>query len=165
MYHDYKYKLSGRITFDPIDLTKKHVEQSEWKNSAIVLIDNDDFCEYYAWFINIRYRIYPLKPLRGLHFTIINDKVLDNEKYLEAKEKYNNTIVEIEYSIDPRTDGKHWWLNAKSEDAEAIRISCGLEPKPYWGFHITIGRVHGERRIEHSNYIHDLIKKYGNEYN
>ena len=163
MYHDYKFKLSGKITFDPIDLTKKHVKQSGWKKTAIVLIDNKDFYKYYSWFVMKRYNLELQPPQRGLHFTIINDKV-SNEKYEYAKKKFNNTIVNFEYAVDPRSDNHHWWLGVKSEDAEAIRSACDLEPRPYWGFHVTIGRADGDLRLQHSTYIHGLIEKYGKEY-
>lgn len=164
MYHDYKFKLSGKITFDPVDLTKKHVKQSAWKKTAVVLIDNKDFYKYYSWFVKKRYNLELQPPQRGLHFTIINDKV-PNEKYQQAKKLYNGTVVDFEYAVDPRSDGNHWWLGVRSEDAENIRIASGLEPKPFWGFHLTIGRADGELRLQHSNYILNLIKKYGKEYN
>ena len=163
MYHDYKYKLSGKLTFDPIDLTKKHVKQSAWKNTAIVLIDNMDFCSYYAWFIKKRYNLELQRPQRGLHFTIINDRV-NSRKFNEAKKLYDNTIINLEYAVDPRTDNKNWWLGVKSEDAEKIRVTAGLEARPYWGFHLTVGRADGDLREQHSTYIHNLIKKYGKEY-
>lgn len=165
MYHDFKFKISGKITFDPSDLTKKHEKQSTWKSTAIVLIDNLDFCKYYSWFVKKRYNLELQMPQRGLHFTIINDKVSDMKLYDDTRKKYNNSIVNLEYAVDPRTDGKHWWLAVRSEDAQIIRDSCGLEPKPYWGFHLTTGRADGDLRIQHSTYIHELIKKYGNEYN
>ena len=103
-------------------------------------------------------------PQRGLHFTVINDKVLNKKAYQEAKKKYDNTIINLEYAIDPRTDGKHWWVGVRSEDAQEIRVASGLEAKPFWGLHLTIGRADGDLRLEHSNFIHNLIKKYNNEY-
>lgn len=163
MYHDYKFKLSGKITFDPVDLTKKHVKQSTWKKTALVLIDNKDFYKYYSWFVKKRYNLELQPPQRGLHFTIINDKV-SNEKYQKAKAKYDGSVVNFEYAVDPRTDDHHWWLGVKSEDAEKIRIECGLEGNPYWGFHLTIGRADGDLRIKHSTYIHNLIKNFGEGY-
>ncbi len=163
MYHDYKYKLSGKIIFDPIDLTKKHGKQSSWKKTAIVLIDNIDFCKYYSWFIKKRYNLELQMPQRGLHFTIINDKV-NSSLYNLAKQLYDGKIINLEYAIDPRTDSFHWWVGVKSEDAENIRFTAGLEPRPYWGFHLTVGRADGALREAHSTYIHGLIKKFGNEY-
>lgn len=164
MYHDYKFKLSGRITFDPIDLTKKHVKQSEWKSTAIVLLNNLDLCKYYCWFIKKRYNLELQMPQRGLHFTVINDRISNKRAYQQVKKKYNNTTIDLEYAIDPRTDGKHWWLGVRSEDAEKIRVECGESARPFWGFHLTVGRADGDLRLQHSNTIHELIKKYGGEY-
>lgn len=160
-----KFKISGKIIFDPVDLTRKHKDQSKWKKSVIVLIDNIDFCKYYSWFVKKRYNLELQMPLRGLHFTIINDKVSDHKKYLRAKDKYNKKNITITHDINIRTDSKHWWFKAECELAKEVRKSCGLPPDPYWGFHITVGRADGALREEHSKYIHELIKKYGKEYN
>ena len=162
-YHNYIFKQTGKIVFDPIDLTKKHTRQSEWKKSAIVLIDDPDFCAYYSWFILKRYNLELQRPLRGVHFTIINDKV-NARLFNQSKQLYDNNIINLEYGVDPRTDNKNWWVGVKSEDAEKIRFTAGLEPRPYWGFHLTIGRADGTLREAHSTYIHGLIKKFGNEY-
>jgi len=163
-YHNYIFKQTGKIVFDPVDLTKKHVRQSEWKKSAIVLINDPDFCAYYSWFIKKRYNLELQRPLRGVHFTVINDKVSDNKKYQYAKEKYNNRIINLEYSVDPRIKNKNWWVGVKSDDAEKIRLAAGLESKPYWGFHLTIGRIN-ESKLIHNEYIEKLINEDGNSAN
>ena len=49
-------KTHGKIIFDPLDLTKKHKNQSDWKRMSIISI-NDDACDYYAWFIKKRYNL------------------------------------------------------------------------------------------------------------
>jgi hypothetical protein len=166
-YHDYIFNTKGTIVFDPPDVTNKHEKQSSWKKVAMVIINNPDFCSYYSWFVKKRYNLELFKPLRGMHFTVINDEVKLPEqliKYNEGKLKHNRTTINIEYGIDVRTDDISWWVGARSTDAEQIRLECGLPVKPYWGFHITIGRVDGDWRIENSKYIHNLIKNYGGDY-
>ena len=163
-YHDYKFKHKGKLIFDPEDMTKKHSKQSSWKKSAIVFLNDPDFCGYYSWFIKKRYNLDIMKPIRGVHFTVINDRVEDLKKYEEAKKIYNNTYVNLEYAVNPRTDGYHWYVAVKSPEAESIRVAAGFEAKPYFGFHITVGRADGELRLAHSTYIGGLIKKYGKEY-
>lgn len=156
--------IKAKVVFDPKDLTKKHQAQSDWKKHVIAFINEPDFCDYYMWFLKKRYNLFLVKPIRGVHFTIINDKVADEAKYIESKRLYDGKIIDIEYDLDVRTDGKHWWFRAWSNDSSFIRQSCGLE-KPYWGPHITIGRAEGRAfEQEHSQYIHKLIKTFGNEY-
>lgn len=163
-YHDYKFKLQGIIEFDPVEVTKKQEKQSSWKKVALVMIDCPDFWKYYSWFVKKRYNLELVTPIRGAHFTVINDRVSDLKQYEYCKSIYNGSIVNFEYAIDLRTDDVSWWVGVKSEDAEKIRTTCGLPPKPFWGFHITIGRADGDLRLQHSKYIHSLIKTYGGEY-
>lgn len=159
-----KFKLhtKGKVIFDPKNETKKHVRQSIWKKTVIAYI-NSDISKYYAWFIKKRYNITLNTPLRGTHLSIISDKVDYEILYMLAKSKYNKKNIDIYYSSNVRTDGIHWWLNAKCKLAEEIRLCAGLKEQPYFGFHITIGRAN-EKNLEHSKYIHKLITDYGNEY-
>ena len=158
------FELSGKLLFDPENKTKKHERQSEWKRTAMIMIDDGELARYYAWFIEKRYNLKLSRPLRGTHLTIINDRFFgDQTGYKQVRNKYDGT--EIKFFIDPdvRTDGNHWWMNAVCPMAEQIREEATLNPKPYFGFHITIGRPH-ERDEHHSHYIHRLIRTYGKEY-
>lgn len=160
----FDFEIKGKIVFDPPELTNKHEKQSSWKRVVIAMIDCPDFWKYYSWFIKKRYNLELVSPIRGTHFTVINDRI-DNNFYFEyAKSKYDGKPINIKYNIDVRTNDSSWWLNAYSDEAEQIRIECGLPAKPYFDFHITIGRADGPLRLEHSKYIHHLIKTFGKEY-
>jgi hypothetical protein len=132
------FEIKGKIVFDPINKTKKHHNQASWKKVAMVEF-RDDIWSYYSWFLEKRFNLKLNKPLRGTHFTIIND-IVDDEVYLQAKELFDGKEVTIQY--DPnlvRSNKKgHWWLKAYSDDAQNIRNVMGLGD-PYFGFHITIG--------------------------
>lgn len=156
-------KVKGKLIYDPDHKTKKHQEQGEWKRTAMAFIDGGELSNYYAWFIEKRFKIKLSTPLRGTHLTVISDRFKFDVLYQVSKSKYNKKILDIEYNPDVRTDGKHWWLNARCPQAEEIRFNAGLDKKPYFGFHITIGRPH-QNDCDQSHYIHDLIKKYGNEF-
>ncbi len=166
-YHNYIFTVQGRLVFDLPDVTKKHVKQASWKKTALVMIENPDFCNYYAWFVKKRYNLELYRPLRDTHFTVINDKIETEEellKYEEGRAKHNGKMINVEYGIDVRTDDISWWLGARSLEAEQVRIDCGLPARAYWGFHITIGRVDGDWRIENSKNVHALIKTFGGNY-
>lgn len=132
------FKVKGKISFDPINVTKKHSKQAEWKKVAIVEL-KDDYYALYSWFLEKEHGVKLNKPLRGSHFTVINDIVSD-EIYLQAKEIFEGK--EITMYIDPtnvRANEKgHWWIKVYSDDAQNIRNVIGLG-KPYFGFHLTIG--------------------------
>lgn len=163
--------LSGKIGFEPENKTKKHTIQSSWKKMAMVYIDGE-LTEYYSWFIARRYNLTLNKPLRGAHISFINDSIKDlsvNEtKTIEqieldwevVKTKWDKKIVPVVIDLNPRTDDRTWWFNIPHDERallQGIRAELGLG-KPYWGMHMTIGYAN-EKNIDHSMYIHRLIKQ------
>lgn len=166
-----KLLLTGKIVFEPEDVTKKHEAQSSWKHIAMVFLDGD-VTEYYSWFIKKRYGLTLNRPLRGAHISFINDSFKDmslngkrssNEvKYIwkKVKHKWNGITVPIMLDLNPRTDDKHWWLNVHKDYRDTlhtIRGELGLG-RPYYGLHMSIGYTN-EKNIEQSKYIHRLIKR------
>ena len=155
----------GKLVFDVDDLTNKHRQQSTWKKHVIAFIDNPDFCDYYAWFISQKYDLRFTKPIRGTHLTLVNDRLSDfknasEETYQESKEKYDGTEIDIRDSLNPKTDGTHWWFKSRTDMGVRIREEMGISLKPYFGYHITIGRISGKSwEIEQGKYIHKLIER------
>lgn len=163
--------LTGRIGFNPEDKTNKHLLQSSWKKIAMVFIEGD-VCEYYAWFLQKRYNITLNKPIRGAHVSFINDSMRDltqdNDKLEEeilqlwedVKAKWDGKEIDIVLDLNPKTNGRIWWLNIPEEERaglQAIRNELGLD-KPFFGMHMSIGYAN-EKIIEHNTYIHESIKQ------
>ena len=149
---------NGKLIVSPIDKTKKHLEQSEWKKVAIVEL-RDDTCKYYQWFLNRRFGLQFIQPLRGPHITIINDRISDltNQTILDF---HNRKKINFEFDEkNVRSNGEHWWLNIHIPEAEEIRKNCGLPARPYFGFHLTIGAVNEKNRA-HSDYILECCKRF-----
>jgi hypothetical protein len=154
------FTVKGKIVFDPKDMTRKHAAQSDWKRSAIVLLDCDTHL-YYMWLLERRFGLKLNRPLRGTHFTIINDRVNTKERtesFERAKEKWDGKEVEFTYKPDYRTDDKHFWFRVHSDDAIQIRTDAELG-KPHWGFHLTVGLV-SEKYQEDCAYIHRMMLKF-----
>lgn len=168
-------KISGKILFDPDNVTNKQERQGEWKKVAMVMIPGD-IHSYYAWFIKKRYNLPLHSPIRGAHISFINDRAGDtNGKWKEVKEKWNGKSIDIILSLDPRSDGESWWLNIPNEHRDglhSIRAELGLE-RPFFGLHMTIGTavnsypriddgINAQRALgmneEHSRYILNLLK-------
>jgi len=162
--------LVGKIIFDPVDKTKKHFHQSDWKHVAMVLFDGD-ITEYYAWFIKKRYNLILNKPLRGGHVSFINDsfndmslngvRSMEEVKTLwgQVKKKWDGREIEIVLDVEPHFNKKHWWLIVPDENRtllQSIRNELGLG-NPYYGFHMSIGYAN-EKNIIHHEYICRLIK-------
>lgn len=153
---------NGIFVFDPKDETNKHVNQSSWKTTAMIVFEDCEIDKYYAWFIKRRFGLTLNRPLRDPHVSFINDRKSDMNytEYERIRSVYHNTRVEVEY--DPnliRTNGDHWWLRCSCLLAEEIRNDIGLNKRPFFDFHITIGYAN-EKNIEHSKYILRQILKY-----
>lgn len=153
-------ELPTRIHFDPKDLTRKHKEQRSWKR--VVLCETDcDVEGYYAWFLQKRFNLKLNAPMRGAHITIVNDKVPDIQLFDQMREIFHNK--ELIFKFDPaeiRTNVRHWWIRVHCDDVANIRTVLGLDAKPHFGLHMTIGMVN-DKNLFHSQYIHDTIMRYG----
>ena len=155
------FTIKGILEFDPINVTKKHDNQSSWKKVAMVRFDNDDDTwAYYSWFLKKRFNLNLNKPLRGTHMTILND-IVDDNLYEMGRQLFHGKEITIQYDpSDIRSNKKgHWWLKSYSDDAHNIRTVVGLDPKPYFGLHITIGLA-THLQLEHSKYITEQCIKF-----
>lgn len=159
MYLCQMFEIRGKIEFDPVNVTKKHVKQSSWKKTAMVKFHCDTWA-YYAWFLQKRFNLKLNKPLRGTHITIINDMV-DSEIYTQARKIFHGQ--ELTFKYDPTNiranDKGHWWLKVYCDDVRNIRNAMGLTSDPYFGLHMTIGLA-THLQLEHSNYIKDQCVRF-----
>lgn len=163
--------LTGKVIFDPVNLTTKHKKQSGWKKIAFIEFEGD-LCEYYAWFLMKRYNLILNKSVRAAHISVVNDSINDlslngelsneeiNKKWNNIKDKYNNKEIEVIIDLDVRTNGNHWYLNVPHDlNKPLIDIRCDLGlGDPYYKLHMSVGYPH-PLHIEHSEYIHDMIVK------
>jgi hypothetical protein len=169
--------VKGKVVFDPPDKTKKHGSQSNWKKVAYLEISGD-ICDYYRWFIENRFSLPLMNPLRGAHITFINDSHKDLGENLDMwhniKKKWKGKELEVELELTPKTDGVNWWLTVTESSRDSlhgIRTELGLG-RPFWGLHMTIGYATASYdefeegvekasrdNIAHSKYIHGLAIK------
>ena len=168
------YEVKAILEFVPINVSKKHHQQSSWKKVAMARFpENDETYRYYKWLLEQRFGlripdVNPFEwkgrlndPLRGTHVTVIND-IVDDEIYLQAKEIFHGKEITIQY--DPtlircnRKGEKMWWhIKVYSDDINNIRTAMGLGA-PFHSPHITIGLVN-PKFIEHTEYIVESCEK------
>ena len=156
------FTIRGKVLFDLYDVTNKHKKQSPWKKTAFVLLDCDTDI-YYSWFLEKRFGLILGRPLRGFHFTVINDRIETEEGiklYENVKERWNNREVSFSFDSDYRSNGKHFWFKVISEDANNIRKEAGLD-NLYHSFHVTIGRVQIKQK-DFCEYVHRLMLLFPN---
>jgi hypothetical protein len=147
----------GIMDWEPENKTRKHQTHSKWKRVAMIKT-GCDLEMYYAWFLERRFNLVLNKTIRGSHVTFISEEI-DFKTFEEASNLWHGKELEFFYEIEPRTDGKHWWLRVHSPQAEEIRQSLGLEREPYFAFHLTLGHAN-EKWIEHSEYVLRQCKKF-----
>lgn len=154
--------IKGKIQFNPPDSTTKHHKQASWKRMVIINIPGETHL-LYNWFINRRYSFTLNPPLRGTHLSLVNDSIRDFKDpsiWESMKQKWDGKEIEIQYDVDVRSNGIHWYLKV-SPETEALLDSIRAEltlGKPYYSYHITIGNCNN-KNIEQSEYILDCIKK------
>jgi len=155
-------KTTGKIFFQPPNITKKQHLQDDWKSVAIVLI-NDDTEAYYRWFLEKRFNLKLNKTLRGSHLTFINDRFDNKNLFNELKKKYDNVEVDITYNPkDLRYGNNCWFILCQSPVLMEIRNELNLG-KPFFDFHITLGRAE-HLQAEHSEYIKKTLKNFNQYY-
>lgn len=64
--------IKAKLDFEPPNITNKHLKQSEWKYTAIAVL-NDDTDAYYRWFIERMFGLILNKPCRKTHVTFLSD--------------------------------------------------------------------------------------------
>ena len=150
-------KMVGILDFEPVNVTKKHIHQSDWKCVAVIKTDCD-MDDYLAWFLERRFNLKLCRNLRSAHITIISDR-MNKTSFQEGAPLFNGKEIEFSIERQPRSNGKHWWVKVDCPQAEAIRKSLGLSETPYFDFHFTIGHAN-EKNLEHSKYVYDQILKF-----
>ena len=150
----------GILKFDPVNMTKKHNKQGEWKKSALIEVHDDTYL-YYQWLIQKRYPLiqgvlgndnWINSPLRGTHVTIINDRMSDIDLWNKIKEKYHNKEIHFFYDWEGlRNNGKHIYFKVECPMGQEVR-DFGNLGDPYFGFHMTIGLIPKDAgiKIEHN---------------
>jgi hypothetical protein len=147
-------KVPAKIHFEVPHVSKKHIEQSEWKTVVIALIDGS-ITQYYSWFIYKRFGLKLVQPLRGGHITFVSDRTELISNYSETKAQWNNKVVEVQLNLDYKTNGKHWWLRAECSAFTQIRSQLGLAA-PFYSFHMSIGYTN-ESNLAQSLYAYQLL--------
>lgn len=88
------------------------------------------YCERYGWEI--------VKGSRwGPHISVVSG---ERPKDIKLWKSLPNKKCWFNYSVVQKTDGHFIWLDVQSKDLEKIRKDLGLSEKPYFSFHLTLGR-------------------------
>lgn len=151
--------LEGTIKFDPNNITNKHRRQSTWKKVVICEFENDQYDYLWRWYLKKRFNLKLNVPLRGSHITLVNDRYLSNMYWNIVKYFLDGKTVKVKITNNLRSNGSHWWLLIKRPILFWLIRRWLLLGKKYYGYHYTIGSA-DKNNYEHSEYIHQISKKY-----
>ena len=172
-----EFKCNGKLIFDPVPVSgsAEKMHKDYWMIINIVGDDGEDLGDYYRFLLSKRfglrvqtsvtdreeltkYHYFGLKLQKSAwatHVSVCRGERVESWNYF--KDKYNGLEVEFEYSINPRTSGLHWWLNAKCDKALDIREEMGLQREGKYGLHLTLGNPTFQFE-EKNEYLHELYK-------
>ena len=77
-------------------------------------------------------------PIWKSHITVVrgsDDFNVSKLGFLEGKE-----ISFRYYPEEINTNGLYWWIEVFSKELEELRFCLGLDPRPKYDFHLTIGK-------------------------
>jgi hypothetical protein len=131
-------EVVGKYVFDPLALTHSEKLFKPWW--CIILLDeNDDTGDYYRWFVKKRYGLKLQRPAFGTHISLIRGEETTPANWKIFKEKYDGKPVKFTHESELRTNGKHWWIRIKCDEAKDMREEMGYPREGKWGLHLTIG--------------------------
>jgi hypothetical protein len=126
----FNFTAKGRIRYS--------TPKSQGGNGWVVIDCPFDIMFYYNricnWLLWTGGRI--TYPLHGSHITVVSGKHTECD---ESNWGYRDgEYVDFEYGTIHGEDG-YYWLPVRCEAAVDIRTKLGLDPKPFWNYHLTVG--------------------------
>jgi hypothetical protein len=122
----------GKLIYDP--KTKNYYD--EW---WLLMECCPDIINYYKQMIEREMNIKLNKPMWGSHVSIIRGEEPIND--LKQIWGYNEGMIVPFKCIKLDYNEDYWWLDVESDMIFDIRSSYGLQERPRFGLHLTIGKV------------------------
>lgn len=175
-------KAYGYIKFDPTPLNDS--TGNMFKEWWMIVLTNDDIGDYYRWLFHKNYgllnwvsitdnlvkneqyfsNIKLQQPAWGAHISVIRGEIPyidDIEKSKEIwnsfKNEYDGKKIEFEYELQPKTNGKHWWLRVICDELKSIREKMNYQRSEI-GLHLTLG-IPTPNTLIHSDFIYNTFLK------
>lgn len=122
---------------------QKSVGQLRLHNDWWMILDVcPEFGRYYRQGFNILNRFVGIKigdTQWGSHISVIRG---EEPLYWKRWDSYHKVDVEFEYELIYETDGKHIWFPVQCDRLLDIREELGLNRRPHFSLHVTLGVYH-----------------------
>ena len=126
-------------------------------NWAYLAVDND-ILHYYQWLLKRRFhgRLLLHFPKAGAHISVVRGAEIDpiTPEYRESAWGRHHD-EELEFWYDPTVIGfnkEFFWINTICHPLSGIRTELGLNPRPRYDYHLTIGKIYPEERENFATY-------------
>ena len=151
-------KVNGYIKINPQSSRSYLHNPNRW---MLFMFGNKEWFKYYHWLIQRRFGVTLNQPENPPHITLITGEDINSETWnFACKWVKSNTFKDVELLIQHlNTNGKYWWIPVRSSSFENFRTRLGLNARPYWNFHFTIGRA-SNKHLNQSNYAYQILKNY-----
>lgn len=125
-------KSIGTIRYSPT--LNGGIQENWW---MIVDCDQDLACYYRKLYNMYHYYCNKLqRPSWEAHITVVRN---EEPPIKDAWKKYAAQEIEFNYSIIPRDNGVHYWLEVECEFLLKMREELGLSRIPEFPLHLTFG--------------------------
>ncbi|MCP2727610.1 hypothetical protein [Limnofasciculus baicalensis] len=133
----YSLQITSKLMLLAKGILKYYPLEGESNNIGWLILECDrDLGLYYSWFVQRQLGLRLQHPRLGSHITVVRGEVVENILRWSA---YPSRVINFYYSNEIKTNGRYWWLNVYAPCLMSIRQELGLEVKPEYDFHVTIG--------------------------
>ncbi len=129
------FKAKGKLIYDP---KSEKADRKGFEFWWMKLDVPPSIVQYYQYWIRRELGIHLNTPIWKAHVTVVRGEEPRRPVFWK---RYQNELVEFEYSPEFKISETYAWLTVKSERLSEIRAQLGLRPEPRVPFHITIGNT------------------------
>lgn len=135
------FSSTGRLVYD---------KKKEPLLDYACIYTSNSLSRYYQKFLQRSLGLNSINEVYRSHITVINhNEIVPPELW----GKYQNEIIEFNYSIEVKSAGPYFWLPVVSTRVTEIRAEMGLPATPPMPLHLTLWKAGRERKIKVENII------------
>lgn len=126
----------GKLVYDP-EYFKNASKPAPW---WLIVETDKGIVDYYNYLISKRIGIKLLKPSWGSHISVIRGERI-NDDFKHLWKQYDGIKLNFKYTNKIDFNEDYWWVNVECDELMKIREELGLSRRPFFGFHITVGKL------------------------
>jgi hypothetical protein len=154
-------KYFGYLKFDPIPI--KDPSGKMFKEWWLIVQIPGELGDYYRFLLEKEHGLYTWnsyqsnlytqeklhlglkiqRPAWGAHISVIRGETPLTEDPYQTwstfKDQYDGQEIMFDYELQPKTNGRHWWLKIFAPELNTLRSAMGYPAHGLFGLHLTLG--------------------------